>query len=104
MSLVQPVWLVVTFPNRTHSAAVHFAQLPTRRIFTRGWQWQCHIMRYPSLSVGIALAIQNAAESFVLQLPIANSISRRPPDTPDNCCRFSIRQIVAQTMQDGASY
>jgi hypothetical protein len=42
---------------------------------------------------------------FVLQLPIANSISCRDRRIPaDTCCLVSIRQIVAQTMQAGARY
>jgi hypothetical protein len=40
---------------------------------------------------------------FVLQLPIANSISCRDRRIPaDTWCPVSIRQIVAQTMQAGA--
>jgi hypothetical protein len=172
MSLVRPVCQVVTFRIERTQQRITSLQLPTRRILRGGWQWQCHIMRYSSRSVAIALAIQNVAtadsargdspsllerggwtpskrvsvnrpslctfslqtgivffgptqpseqhtlqigwrfastmaavESFALRLPIANAISCRDLRIPaDNAARSSIRQIVAQTMQDGAAY
>jgi hypothetical protein len=58
ISLVRRVWLVVTFPNRTHSATNHFAPAGPRGGFLQGWwQWQCHIMRSSSRSVAIALQL-----------------------------------------------
>jgi hypothetical protein len=103
ISLVRRVWLVVTFPNRTHSATNHFAPAGPRGGFLQGWwQWQCHIMRSSSRSVAIALAIQNVAtaDSWTLQSVSVNRPSLRTFSLQTGIVFFGFTQPSEQHITD----